>query len=104
MASAYVPAGTPAFTPSLAHAPPYGFELAQLVLLFGEREVHVCLSYRGAIGMPSPKTVMRSRWTSLTPPPNVRITSERYMCSSLAASTAPGEPRFTYAGCPITSI
>ena len=40
--------------------------------------------------MPRPNTAIRSRCTSFTPPPNVRMIRPRYECSSRDWSTAPG--------------
>ena len=69
-------------------------EALQLLLLFGECEVHRVrfVSYRGGLpGMPSPKIAIRSRCISLVPPPNVRMCIERSIRSTRPRSTAPGE-------------
>ncbi len=42
--------------------------------------------------MPSPAVATISRWTSLTPPPNVLICAWRPVASTRPRSTAPGEP------------
>ncbi len=45
-------------------------------------------------GMPRPKMAIRSRWISLVPPPNVRMTRLRAYISSRPARTASGVPRW----------
>ncbi len=51
----------------------------QVLLFLREGEVHLIRSvrYRGASGMPRPNTAIRSRCTSFTPPPNVRMIRPR---------------------------
>ena len=52
----------------------------------------VCvLAYRVAWGWPRASMAMMSRWTSLVPPPKVRISAERWQRSSRPRRTAPGE-------------
>ena len=77
-------------------------QLADGLLLFAVREVHVILlagswlgsaAQRNDRGMPRPKMAMRSRWISLVPPPKVRMIMERAYISSRPAITAAGEPR-----------
>ncbi len=49
-------------------------------------------SQRGARGMPRPIMATMSRWTSLVPPPKVKMVWLRACCSRRPRRTAAGEP------------
>ena len=77
-------------------------QLAESFLLGCEREIHRRLRQR-ARGMPRPAMAMMSRWTSLVPPPKVRMRVVRYIRSTRPRSTTSGDPARSVPTSPITS-
>src|SRR5215469_15933511 len=65
--------------------------------------VHLQSSHQRLTCIPRPNALIRSRCTSLVPPPNVRISVPRYDRSTLPRRTASGDPRLTAPAGPMIS-